>query len=296
MLVVSIGDNQRLAMPRAHPVRILLLVVLLPAFAVPAASEPFSQIGLSLSHDDNINNVASGSEEDTILGVHGLIGYAFPIDEYRLFNIGLRLSHEHYFEFSELDNSGIGLDADYQQSTGASPDALWYGLSAGVGYREYADTLRDGSTLFAGVRLGKRPLPRLALMLSLAHEQIDADSPVFDTRATALSLGAEYDIGPVSSLYGAIARIEGESVSTLSSAAPATMGSGRRMGSDPSYGDNRTAYLLNSTANQLEFGLKHALSPAGILSGGVRYSHTETELSGNDYDKTVWHLRYRHNF
>jgi len=270
------------------------LALLLPVFPVPAVGEPFSQVGLSLSHDDNINNVASGSEEDTILGVHGLLGYAHPIDEFRLLNVGIKLSHEHYFDFSELDNSGIGVNADFQQRTRSSPDALWYGLSAGVGYREYADTLRDGNTLFAGVRLGKRPVPRLALMLSLAHEQVDADSPVFDTRATAVSLGAEYDTGPITSLYGAIARIEGESVSTLSSTA--SMGSGRRMGSDPSYGGSRTAYLLNSSTNQLEFGFKHALSTAGILSGGVRYSYTETELSGNDYDKTVWHLHYRHNF
>lgn len=281
-------------MPRAPSLHPVLLGLLLLPFTVPAAGEPFSQVGLSLSHDDNLNNVASGSEEDTILGVHGLIGYAHPIDEYRLFNVGVRLSHEHYFDFSDLDNSGIGLNADYQQRTGASPDALWYGLSAGAGYREYADTLRDRNTLFAGVRLGKHPVPRLALMLSLAHEQIDADSPVFDTRSTALSLGAEYDTGPVTSLYGAIARIEGESVSTLSTST--TIGGGRRRGSDPSYGANRTAYLLRSTASQLEFGIKHALSPAGILSGGVRYSHTDTELSANDYDKTVWHLHYRHNF
>jgi hypothetical protein len=273
--------------------RIALLMLLLLPVAAHAAGEPFTQVGISLSHDNNINNVASGSEEDTILGVQGLIGYARPLDERTLFNIGVKLSHEHYFDFSELDNSGIGLSAEYQQRTSIRPEALWFGLSAGVAYREFRDTLRDGNALFAGLRIGKHPVPRLALMLSLAHEEVDADSPVFDTRSTGLSFGAEYDIGPITSLYGAISRIEGESVSTLTTP---LMSGGRRMGSDPSYGGSRTAYLLESTTNQLEFGLKSALSPASVLSGGIRYGETNTELAGNDYDKTVLHLRYRHNF
>jgi len=281
-------------MPLSPHVHVTLLALLLPT-ALHAQGEVFTQAGIALSHDNNINNVASGSEQDTILGVQGLIGYARPLDERTLFNVGVKLSHEHYFNFSELDNSGIGLSADYQQRTGASADALWFGLSAGAGYREYRDALRDGRNLFAGLRLGKHPSPRLSLMLSLAHEEVDADSPVFDTRSTGLSLGAEYDIGPRTSLYGALARIEGESVSTLETGSVA-IGGGRRMGSDPSYGGNRTAYLLDSTTEQFEFGLKTALSAAAVLSGGIRYGETDTELAGNDYDKTVLHLRYRHNF
>ncbi|GJM14061.1 MAG: hypothetical protein DHS20C12_24640 [Pseudohongiella sp.] len=282
-----------------------------------ASANTFSQIAINAGHESNVPRGQDGphKEESNFLAVDYSIGklYELGLKNTLVFSGGVNATR--FKELRGFDKVGISVAANYNYKWTLGAYAPVLSLSASYGVEDYEGQARDNELLTLDVSYLKRLSPAWFLTLgadyqesraeSLPHDPIiemfgyspDRNLPfeLYDYDSNSLYADLEYSFENGMLANIGFRRVDGFTVSSTTQPTLKLYKVADALYSDPAFGQDWVAYLLEADTNEWSLGLS---IPTGLDSSvNLGYSFYDiSAVSGNGYVNRIFSISYVHNF
>lgn len=242
---------------------------------------PYVDADITIRYEDNLSRTSNDPEieEDMITLISAGGGYVKKLDDKSQLVVSAYLAHEHFAEFSDLNNIAVNTSTSYMIQPSKGYTQPWYELSFNLTKLKFnKSNIRDSFILNAQLSAGKRFTDRLAARLAYSFERRYSDGEVFDTENHDLNSGIIYSYSPRIALFANYRVSLGEVVSTArpnpiiiaasESVAPDDVFT---PGTGPGCANRRCAYRIDALIHHFESGMEFNLSQTVSLDLSGRY-------------------------
>lgn len=265
-----------------------------------AATDPalarFSVDGeLGYAADDNVTRAARAHEilEDRFATVAAGIVWRQPFARHLRAVTRAFARYEGYEDFSELSNVAGGASLNLQFRPSGNLLAPTFAVFGKAQSTDYGSAMRDGYLYSWGVSMEKPLTDRIVTSVTLAANERDSKSEVFDTGEVSAALNLDYQFTRRVATYLGYQYLDGDIVSTASPFWLAIINEATAIQADDAFGGaaaNRFAYRLEGETQLVTVGMNfsfdehHALDLSGRHAeaesdGGIRYKRTSVNLA-----------------
>lgn len=272
--------------------------------AVFAAAAPTSTFARALSvdgeigyaTDDNVTRAARAPEilDDSFATVGAGLTWRQPVARQVRAVARAFGRYERYEDYSELSNAVGGASVNLQFRTRGSLLAPTYNLFGKAQIADYGSAMRDGYLYSWGVSVEKPLTDRIVTNLSLAANERDSKSEVFDTGDVSVSLNLDYQFTRRAASYLGYQYLDGDIVSTASPFWLAIINEATAIQADDAFGgaaSNRFAYRLKGETQLVTLGMNFAIDEHNAVDLSGRYAEAESD-GGIRYKRNSVNLAY----
>lgn len=242
---------------------------------------------IGIDHSDNVSNaiIAADKKSDSAatMSLAGVLHQQLGDNT----GLGLSLLAESvgYFQYSGLDDLGVGARAQLRHKLGLGPDAPWAAFALSALHRDYHYDSRDGWQYNAGLSAGKRIGERWNVSGSLQYDRYEADN--LQSAVLPGVSSAAYDVaGWTFGAQGAFLLTEADTLSISGSRRHGTITAitppdleildySSAVARDPVFSGNPIAYRIITDTDTLSINWSHAIGRYSSVNLGYAYRRTE---------------------
>lgn len=299
ILMFQISTYKLTLSTRARAAGICVLLALACLSQETAAQNTSAGLYAGFTYDDNVSRAQNENdiEDDRILKLGANLDYTILLNDISYLSLRGTLDASRYDYWYKLNNTLVGIHADLNLRPSTGYTASRYLFSINYEQRLFESALREGSALRARLGFSKNLTDVVSLHAGYIHENIDADSEVFDASNNRLYLDTEFRTGRYNVVYGTLGYLDGNLVTT----ARAGLGIDYEVWVvDDAFTDlrpRRWAYRLSGKAisfrigNNYQFGHQHALDISALF-----YDSEADNYAGSSYSGSVFNLSYLYSF
>ena len=265
-----------------------------PTWAFARALSVDGELGYAT--DDNVTRAARAPEilDDRFATVGAGFTWRQPVARHVRAVARAFGRYEHFEDYSELSNAVGGASLNVQFRARGSLLAPTYSFFGKAQIADYGSAMRDSYLYSWGVSVEKSLTDRIITSLSLAANERDSKSEVFDTGEVSASLNLDYQFTRRVATYLGYQYLEGDIVSTASPFWLAIINEASAIQADDAFGGaaaNRFAYRLNGETQLVTLGINFAIDERNAVDLSGRYADAESE-SGIRYKRNSVNLAY----
>ncbi len=194
------------------------------------------------------------------------------------FNLGGEKSHN----FAGLSRITGGVQGTLQYRSSAAFDAPTFALFGQVAADQFQSDLRDGYRYSLGLSVQQALTDRIGVFAAVAHNQRDADNPVFNNREGSARLNLDYQINSAHTIYLDVEFRRGDNVTTTSPSTENAQIATDLVRNDDAYpGRQLTSYRFDGKTALTTLGYNLGISAQSSLDFAWRRIRTTPDLRGS---------------
>lgn len=265
-----------------------------PTWAFARALSVDGEIGYAT--DDNITRAARAPEilEDRFAAVGAGLTWRQPVARQVRAVARAFGRYERYEDYSELSNVVGGTSLNVQFRARGSLLTPTYSLFGKAQIADYGSAMRDSYLYSWGVSVEKPLTDRIVTSVTLAANERDSKSEVFDTGDVSTSLNVDYQLTRRVAAYLGYRYLDGDIVSTASPFWLAIVNEASAIQADDAFGGaaaNRYAYRLTGETQVVTLGMNFSFDERNALDLSGRYAEAESDR-GIRYKRNSVNLAY----
>lgn len=280
-----------------HACGALTAAALFLVTADPALAAPLSVDGeLGYAADDNVTRAARAHEilEDRFATLAAGVVWRQPFARHLRAVTRAFARYEGYEDFSELSNVAGGAALNLQFRPSGTLLAPTFALFGKAQIADYGSAMRDGYLYSWGVSLEKPLTDRIVTSVTLAANERDSKSEVFDTGEVSAALNLDYQFTRRVATYLGYQYLDGDIVSTASPFWLAIINEATAIQADDAFGGaaaNRFAYRLEGETQLFTIGMNFSFDEHNAVDLSGRHAEAESD-GGIRYKRTAVNLAY----
>ena len=256
--------------------------------SAPAAAADWGIDALGeINYNDNVSNAIEAADRKSdgaatfsvVGGLHQQLGDNT--------GLGLSLIAESVgnFQYSGLDNTGVGARAQLRHKFGLGADAPWATFALRALHRDYHYDYRDGWQYDAGLTAGRRIGERWQVSGSVQYDRYEADnlqpavlpgvsSAAYDVAGWTFGVQTAFLLTEVDTLSISCSRRHG-TVTAVTPPDLEILEYSSAVARDPVFGGNPIAYRLIADADTLSINWSRAIGRHSSVNLGYAYRRTQ---------------------
>ena len=250
---------------------------------------------IGIDHSDNVSNaiIAADKKSDSAatMSLAGVLHQQLGDNT----GLGLSLIAESvgYFQYSGLDNIGVGARAQLRHKFGLGADAPWAAFALRALHRDYHYDYRDGWQYDAGLTAGRRIGERWEVSGSAQYDRYEADnlqpavlpgvsSAAYDVAGWTFGVQTAFLLTEVDTLSISCSRRHG-TVTAVTPPDLEILEYSSAVARDPVFGGNPIAYRLVADADTLSINWSRAIGHYSSVNLGYAYRRTQGDEALDAY-------------
>jgi hypothetical protein len=232
------------------------------------------QVDVGILYDDNVSRAWRGPDvlSDTSISLGAQMARFFPVDKHTRVMLAGSVGGEKFDRYGGLDRVFGALRGELQHRPSAEFFAPTWTLFGRVVGEYYDSSLRRGWRYSLGASVVQPLTDRIQLLATLAHNERNAKSSVFDGRDNSAQIGLDYALAEKHTLYASGEYRRGDIVSD-GRPSLAAIDLAKWFAADNAFpGKNLFAYRLEAKTTIATVGYNYALSEAHALDVSWRRS------------------------
>ena len=232
------------------------------------------QVDVGILYDDNVSRAWRGPDvlRDSSISLGAQTARFFPVDTHSRVMLGGSVGVEKFDRYDGLDRVFGAVRAEIQYRPSAEFFAPTWALFGRVLGEHYDSNLRRGWRYSVGAYVMQPVTDRIQLLATVAHNERDAKSAVFDGRENSAQIGLDYALAEKHTLYASGDYRRGDTVSD-GRASLASIDLAKWFAPDNAFpGKNLFAYRLEAKTTIATVGYNYALSEGHALDISWRRS------------------------
>ena len=248
----------------------------------PAASAAWwGEVETGILHDTNLSRSTEDQAEDGLLWLTAGVGQMIALGRDGALTWRGTAAADLPADVAALRRFAPGLSLSYRHKLRLGQDAPFVAAGILARYDDYESELREGWTLGASLRAGRR-WPAVLLEGEIGWEQRRAEADPFDQQAWTGAVRADWSL-PWFALHGGYEARLGDVTSTAFPD-PEILAASTARTADPAFGAGRVSYRLDASAHAVEVGLRRDLPHRTAVDLTYRFERTfaDADLTYDD--------------
>ncbi|PIP81169.1 MAG: hypothetical protein COW84_01280 [Gammaproteobacteria bacterium CG22_combo_CG10-13_8_21_14_all_40_8] len=197
---------------------LLLMMIVLGMFsprdlnAQSTQSAWSSDVGAALNYNDNQGRTQFhwNKKNDVSAELNASLGYDFLTTLNQVINFRVYVENEQFEQIRQLSHTSVGSELSFKWQPQLGYSQPFYSLSLNYQYQDYLDDDRDNSELMGEFFVSKKISDKSMLTLGLQHQNIFAQTKVFDSVQNRYFLHADYQFSQWIKVYSSISYAKGK--------------------------------------------------------------------------------------
>jgi hypothetical protein len=284
--------------------RHLAIAAALLVAAAPTPAQPVRfGLDVELERDDNVTRgvLDADRKSDTIASAGVGAAKALLLGPRSGMVLRADARYSHFADFDDLSNVALSAGAAYRVQPVVGFSAPWIELSGDLQWLRHADSdLRDGSIVSLAASVGSYVTDRIRLSGGAGAQRRSGDGTgLYDLSTTRLFGSLDYRVGARTTVYGRVARVDGDHV--FAAIDPVSQGwlsaIQEVLVGDAALGSGFVGYRVEASTVLFDIGVN---VPFGTRTQALDFSLTrfdsKTDRDSREYDGTQLRVAYLYRF